>query len=133
MPAHEKKENKPTGESLVQASTSARWVELPDCTSGQALGADDIPLTDDLSNAGIATCKSYTPPSINTNPANPNNGLTNSQLDSLTGQGRGSAPRGNYPGIDYQHYTPPSIYDPVWKTATSIKETEHQVVGFQEG
>jgi len=37
----------------------ARWVELPDC-AGQ-LGANDIPLKDDLSNAIIATCKSYHP------------------------------------------------------------------------
>lgn len=106
MPPHEKKESKkeeakPTGESLVQAGTSARWVELPDCASGVPLGADDIPLTDDLSNAGIATCKSYTPPVINSNPSNPNNGITNSQLDSLTGQNPRSWPRGNYPGIDY--------------------------------
>jgi len=43
--------------SFVQLESS--WVELPDCK--WSLGADDVPLKDDLSNAIIATCKAFTP------------------------------------------------------------------------
>lgn len=64
----------------------AKWVELPDCVSGVALGAAEIVLSDDLSNAGIATCKVYYPPVI-PDPNDPNSGISNSQLDTLTGQG----------------------------------------------
>ena len=35
----------------------AKWVELPDC--GNSLGANDVPLRNDLTNAAIATCKGY--------------------------------------------------------------------------
>ena len=37
----------------------ARWVELPDCASSQYLTLPMIALRDDLSNALIATCKSW--------------------------------------------------------------------------
>ena len=37
---------------------SRLWVELPDCAGG----ADDIPLSDDISNATIATCKTRPAP-----------------------------------------------------------------------
>ena len=39
----------------------ARWIELPDCPYG-ALGQDQIALRSDLSNAIIATCKSWQGP-----------------------------------------------------------------------
>merc|ERR1719465_283786 len=44
--------------SLLQLSS--KWVELPDCGYG-TLGADEVPLASDLSNAIIATCKGYDP------------------------------------------------------------------------
>merc|ERR1719453_588309 len=61
------------GESLVQtqamsqtkvktgtkARAHARWVELPDCPYTYQLGEHQIALRADLSNASIATCKSF--------------------------------------------------------------------------
>ena len=53
----------------------ARWVELPDCNNESGLEAGTVALKDDLSNAIIATCKSY--------------GVTNDRWGRLT-QGEGN-------------------------------------------
>jgi len=59
-------QEKNTQQSFAQAAAKAgsgvraKWVELPTCPLGQ-LGADVVPLKDDLSNAIIATCKGYQP------------------------------------------------------------------------
>ena len=37
----------------------ARWVELPDCNNESGLAPGEVALKNDLSNAIIATCKSY--------------------------------------------------------------------------
>ena len=48
-------------ESLVQSSaeSGAGWVELPDCKTANRLELPQIALKEDLSNAIIATCKSF--------------------------------------------------------------------------
>jgi hypothetical protein len=46
--------------SKTHSGVRARWVELPDCDNTGPLEAGDIALKSDLSNAIIATCKSYT-------------------------------------------------------------------------
>ena len=43
----------------VGSGVRARWVELPDCNNEGPLPEGEISLKDDLSNAIIATCKSY--------------------------------------------------------------------------
>ena len=57
--------NQNLGQSTANAAAQegsgvrARWVELPDCKSSQHLALPDIALREDLSNAIIATCKSW--------------------------------------------------------------------------
>jgi len=51
--------------NLAQASSKAKWVELPDCSTG-TLDAEEVPLKTDLSNAIIATCKAYNPSATST-------------------------------------------------------------------
>jgi hypothetical protein len=43
----------------IGSGVRARWVELPDCDNEGPLPAGEVALKDDLSNAVIATCKSY--------------------------------------------------------------------------
>jgi len=106
----------------------ARWVELPECsrfcnfldqTTGKVNLAnpaqdqpagDMIPLRDDLANAIIATCKGPEP-----------------------GWGPNACPAATPAATDnsgnWVANSPSTIYDPVWKTATIIPDTEHQVQG----
>jgi hypothetical protein len=43
----------------IGSGVRARWVELPDCMNEGPLPAGEVALKNDLSNAVIATCKSY--------------------------------------------------------------------------
>jgi hypothetical protein len=93
-----------------------KWCNFLDDTYGKALEpAGDgqpaglyIPLRDDLANAIIATCKGPEPgwgANVCVDPVAP------------------TAPSGFVP------HSATTIYDPVWKTATVIPDTEHQVQG----
>ena len=107
--------------SKVRSGVRAQWTELPDCmrwcnylddTYGKALepaGADQpaglyIPLHDDLSNAIIATCKGPEP-----------------------GWGAGVCidPVAPPPPSGFVPHSATPIYDPVWKTQTTILDSEH--------
>lgn len=97
----------------------ARWIELPDCQDQVAYDGDDsidpaisgkqenIPLLPDLSNAIIATCKG--PHVARTTPVNV----------PIAGP--------------FEPRERSQIFDPVWKTSTTIPDHEHQVQQLQHG
>ena len=99
----------------------ARWIELPDCQKvlkeeegslelDSATHGEQIALNDDLSNAIIATCKGRTTAWAAPLPPTPN------------------PVAGNPTPVERSR-----IFDPVWKTATTIPNTEHQVEQLQHG
>jgi len=56
----------PIAEALAEIESKSAWVELPDCpyeTKRHMKATGQVPLKKDLSNAIIATCKSYQNPS----------------------------------------------------------------------
>ena len=105
---------------MAQASAKARWVELPDCKSG-SMTEDDVPLKDDLSNAIIATCKSYNANYVAPTPSDEPPAPTATQ-----------AYRTQY-GQNYTYWQPAQIYDDVVKTSKPLVEHEHQVTQHQDG
>ena len=87
----------------------ARWIELPDCPYG-GLPANQIALRTDLSNAIIATCKSWAGPnSVAPTPPPPATPATT-------------------PAVDVK------VYDAVIKaTGVTIPDHQHQVTQQEEG
>ena len=107
---------------IAVAQQKSKWVELPDCKS--TLTDDDVPLKDDLSNAIIATCKSYKPAATGEGDAS----------------GDDSAPTETPEQIyqkqwknDYTHWQAGPIYDAVIKTSKSLSDHEHQVTQHEHG
>ena len=110
-----------TGMAAAKAGSGvrAKWIELPDCSTwlykldiyGKPIAgaADYIPLRDDLSNAIIATCKG----------PEPVHGPNNSTGDAAASTDDTSS--------TWVANTVPHIFDPVWKTSTTIPDHEHQV------
>lgn len=96
-------------------------MELPDCKS--SLTAEDEPLKDDLSNAIIATCKSYKPA------AAPSEG---DGADSEPAETAEQTYQKQWKK-DYTHWTAGPIYDPVIKTSSYLKDHEHQVTQHEHG
>ena len=87
---------------------------MPDCKA--TLGADDVPLAEDLSNATIATCKAYGRPIPVPTPK-----------EDLIG------PYKEQHGKNYTYWQPAQIYDPVWYTSENLYDHEHQVSQHQHG
>jgi len=86
----------------------ARWIELPDCPYGN-LSSTQIALRDDLSNAIIATCKSWAGPnSVAPVPTPP-------------------TPPATTPAVNVK------VYDAVVHTSVNIPDYEHQVTQQEEG
>ena len=106
---------------LKAVASEERWVELPICPA--TLGANDVPLYDDRSNASVATCKGYVPHNsgnhtdpyssqINTNPA-------------LYHYHDGTQP------VSKEHDN--RIFDPRQRTSLPLQNHEHQVTTHEEG
>jgi hypothetical protein len=108
----------------------ARWVELPDCNNEGSLAAGEVALKDDLSNAVIATCKSY-------GVSNDRYGrLTMGEPTSLAIDAENRAiERATWEALGKDSYDRRPIYDPVmheegyWR----IPSHEHQVTQQQNG
>ena len=100
----------------VDSGVRHRWVELPNCDSTGPLTAGDVALKEDLSNAVIATCKSYT--------FDPN---------ATAPQTLQEQPLPTPPSAEYE---PKPIYDPVMHEVDgpgAIPSHEHQVTQHQNG
>jgi len=81
----------------------AKWVELPTCNRG-TLAAGEIALEANHENASKATCKNHDPstppPTPSPEPVNPNTPVDTNK---------------------------PLVFDPVVKTSTIVKDSEHHV------
>ena len=100
---------------LSVAQHKSKWVELPDCKS--TLTADDEPLKEDLSNAIIATCKSYRPAAAPAEGDGADSEAAPAETAEQTYQKQWKT--------DYTHWSAGPIYDPVMKTSESLKDHEH--------
>lgn len=105
--------------SVVQKKS--KWVELPDCKS--TLTEDDVPLKDDLSNAIIATCKSYRPAAAPAEGADEESAPAETAEQTYQKQWK----------KDFTHWTAGPIYDPVVKTSQNLRDHEHQVTQHEHG
>jgi len=98
---------------LVQ--TNSHWVELPDC---KAIGASDVKLEEDLTNATIATCKAHdakwVPPE-------------------LAGAEEKEDAEPAAAAENYKLHKADPIYDPIFHTKNPITAHEHQVVQQAQG
>ena len=101
----------------LNSGVRARWVELPDCNNEGPLNPGEVALKDDLSNASIATCKSYM--------------VSHDRYGRLTdgeptAQGVNAATRatdrGIWEGLGKDAYSRLPIYDPVMHEEGSMEE-----------
>lgn len=103
--------------SLLQLNS--KWVELPDCGYG-TLGADEVPLASDLSNAIIATCKGYDP--LKQAPERFPEPVPTAQQTYQEQWGK-----------NYTYWQAAPVFDPIFLHKTPLQDHEHQIVILQHG